>query len=176
MMTILLASLFLLTLLAALALLALARMLRARSGLPIHARIVYSDTGAWREVERPLFSHRYALTGKPDYIVEDKGPLIPVEVKPNRIAPEPRESDVMQLAAYGVLIQETYGALPPYGLLKYRDTVFRVDFTPALTARLEDLVDAMRRDLEAHDLSRNHHDPQRCHACGYWDSCGQGLD
>lgn len=174
-MTLLLAFLFLVTFLAGLALLAVARWLRERSGMPIHARIVYSDTGAWKRPERPLFSRTHALTGKPDYIVEEKRALVPVEVKPNRTAAAPRESDVMQLVAYGLLIQATYGALPPYGLLKYRDAVFRVEFTPLLIARLEDLLDAMRRDLDSHDLPRDHDDPQRCRACGYWDPCGQGL-
>ncbi len=181
-MPFLLASLFLLTLVAALALLVLARLLRERSGVPIHARIVYSDTGAWKRPERPLFSRTYVLTGKPDYIVEERGTLIPVEVKPNRAASEPRESDVMQLTAYGLLIQETYGTLPPYGLLKYRDAVFRVDFTPALTSRLVDLMDAMRQDQQARDVARNHAEPWRCHACGYAatrggeDACGQALE
>lgn len=180
-MPLLLTTLLLLTLLAALALLLLSRLLRRRSGLPIRARIVYSDTGAWRQVEHPLFSRQYALTGKPDYIVEDKGTLIPVEVKPNRTSPEPRESDVMQLAAYGLLMQDAYGEHPPCGLLKYRDAVFRIEFTPALRTRLLDLMDGMRRDLNSPDVARDHADAWRCRACGYNgtggadDACGQGL-
>ncbi len=175
----LIASLFFLALVAALALFALARAQRAATGLPASARIVYADTGAWTKVEKPLFSRRYALTGKPDYIVEENGATIPVEVKPNRTAPEPRESDVMQLAAYGLLIEETLGrgrAAPPYGLFKYRDAVFQVDFTPDLRARLIDLMETMRRDSVARDVPRSHAEPSRCRACGYRAECGQALD
>jgi CRISPR-associated exonuclease Cas4 len=173
------AALFVLALFAALLLLALARAQRAQTGLPIAARIVYADTGAWQKVERPLFSRRYALTGKPDYIVEDEGSIVPVEVKPNRTAPQPRESDVMQLAAYGLLIEETLGqgrAASPYGLLKYRDAVFQIDFTDELRARLIDLMDAMRRAASEDDVARSHAEPPRCRACGYRAECGQALD
>ncbi len=152
-----------------------ARAQRAQTGLPIHARVVFCDTGAWRAVERPLFSRAHQLTGKPDYIVEENGALIPVEVKPNRVASAPRESDVMQLAAYGLLIAENYGAMPAYGLLKYRDTVFRVEFTDAVRNQLFDVMDAMRQDLEMDDIAPSHADPRRCRACGYRDACGQAI-
>ena len=174
----LIAILFVLALAAALALFVLARAQRERAGLPVSARVVYADTGAWRKVERPLFSRRYGLTGKPDYVLEDRGSMIPVEVKPNRTAPTPREADVMQLAAYGLLIEETLGQgrdTPPYGLLKYRDAVFQVDFTEDLLVRLTDLMDAMRHDAAAREVVRSHAEPRRCRACGYRAECGQAL-
>jgi CRISPR-associated exonuclease Cas4 len=172
------AALFLLTLVAGLVLLALARLQRARTGLPFNARVVYSDTGAWKRVERPLFSRRHALTGKPDYVVEIDSSIIPVEVKPNRTAPAPRESDVMQLAAYGLLLEETLGRgrAAPYGLLKYRDAVFQIDFTKEVRADLFELMMAMRRDAAEEDVARSHSDPRRCHACGYRAECVQALE
>lgn len=150
---------------------------RAATGLPraANARIVYADTGAWSKIVKPLYSRRYGLTGKPDYIVEDKGATIPVEVKPNRTAPTPYESDVMQLAAYGLLIEETSGAFPKYGLIKYRDAVFQIDLTDQLRARLLDSIAAMRRDLRARDVARNHAEPSKCRACGYRAACDQAL-
>lgn len=153
-----------------------ARQLRAQSGLPTHARVVYSDTGAWRKVEKPLFSRRYQLVGKPDYIVEDEnGAKVPIEVKPNRVAIEPRLSDTLQLAAYGLLLEESFGTAPPYGLLKYRDQVFRVDFTDQLREELLAVMEEMRSDLQATDVARSHEDPRRCRACGYRAGCGQAL-
>ncbi len=174
----LLAALFLLTVVIAIGLFARASAQREQTGLPTNARIVYADTGAWQKVERPLFSRRYGLTGKPDYIVEVNSAVIPVEVKPNRTAPTPRESDVMQLAAYGLLIEETLGqghTAPPHGLLKYRDAVFQIGFTEELRARLIDLMDAMRRDASARDVARSHAEPRRCRACGYRAECEQAL-
>ena len=169
------AILFLVTLMIAFALFLSARRQRAQTGLPYGARIVYADTGAWKKVERPLFSRRYGLTGKPDYIVEERGATIPVEVKPNRVAPAPRESDTLQLAAYALLIEENFGAMPAYGLLKYRDAVFQVEFTDELRARLLDTLAALRRDLTARDVARSHAEPRRCRACGYRAECGQSL-
>jgi len=148
---------------------------RAATGLPFGARIVYADTGAWSKIEQPLFSRRYALTGKPDYIVQDQGATIPIEVKPNRTAPRPYESDVMQLAAYGLLIEETYGTFPRYGLLKYRNAVFQIDFTADLRAQVIALIQAMQQRVDARPVARQHTDPGRCRACGYRAECGQAL-
>ncbi|MFQ6059504.1 MAG: hypothetical protein ACE5MB_11570 [Anaerolineae bacterium] len=74
--------------LAALVLLWRARAQRREAGLPA-GRVVYADTGAWAGCEKPLFSRRYRLTGKPDYLVEERGQVIPIEVKPSRAAPAP---------------------------------------------------------------------------------------
>jgi CRISPR-associated exonuclease Cas4 len=168
--------LFIAVFLTAIVLWSKARQWRAVTGLPFNARIVYADTGAWAKVEKPMFARRYALTGKPDYIVEDAGVTIPIEVKPNRTAPAPRESDVMQLAAYGLLIEEAYGMFPPHGLLKYRDAVFQIDFTDELRAQVLTLIDEMRRDLSALDVARSHSEAPRCRACGYRAECGQVLE
>ena len=175
MITFLLALVFIIVIVA-LVLLALARLQRERTGVPVGARIVYSDSGAWEKVERPLFSRQYGLTGKPDYIIVQDGAVIPIEVKPNRTAPAPRDSDVMQLAAYALLIEEAYGAAPAYGLLKYRDVVFEIEFTEELERELIALMAAMRRDFGARDVARSHAESRRCHACGYRAECGQILD
>lgn len=168
-------ALFVITLLASLVAFWLGGRLRAKSGLPLNARVVYSDTGEWKRVEKPLFSRRYLLTGKPDYLVETEGTPIPIEVKPNRSANEPHESDTMQLAAYGLLVEETYGA-PPYGLLKYRDKVFRVEFTQELRAHLLEVLHEMRGELRSEEVARSHADRDRCRACGYRGGCGQALE
>src|SRR6476469_782631 len=116
-----------LVLVAAVGALAAAWWLQRRSGLP-RARLVYSDTGAWQTVEDPLFSRQYRLTGKPDYVLEQQGQIIPVEVKPSRRANHTQPSDEMQLLAYCLLVEETWGR-PPYGLLHYATGTFRVEYT-----------------------------------------------
>lgn len=174
MMQIILFALFLPILLAAVVAFWLGRLLRLESGVPIRARVVYSDTGAWEKVEKPLFSRRHLLTGKPDYLVKVDGARIPIEVKPNRTGNEPRVSDTLQLAAYGLLVEETFGA-PPYGLMKYRDSVFRIEFTPELRAQLVEVLSEMRVNLRAEDLARSHTEARRCLACGYRAQCGQEM-
>jgi CRISPR-associated exonuclease Cas4 len=174
-MNLFLLALFLLAIVAAFGLYWLSRRERARTGLPYNARVVYSDTGAWEKVEKPLYSKQYALAGKPDYLVEQNGVIIPVEVKPSRVSPQPRESDVMQLAAYALLVEETRGTRVPHGLLKYRDQVFQIEFTRELRERLIALMDEMRVNAAAVDVSRHHAEPRRCVACGYRAECGEEL-
>ena len=164
-------SLALLLLAALVAIWALA--LRRRTGLP-WAPVVYRDTGG-SAVEEPLFSRRYGLTGKPDYLIERRGATIPVEVKPGRTAPQPYESDLMQLAAYCLLVEETTGIAPPYGLLRYADRTFRLDYTPQLRDELLELVDEMRAALDAPDCPRSHDERRRCTSCGFYEQCDEAL-
>ncbi|MBI5876727.1 MAG: Dna2/Cas4 domain-containing protein [Chloroflexi bacterium] len=162
-------------LLVAIALWLWARRGRAASGLPT-GEVVYVDTRAWDRTERPLFSRAHRLTGKPDYLVREGRSIIPVEVK-SRAAPEaPYRSHILQLAVYGLLVEEALGAPAPYGLIHYRDRTFRVPLTAQLRAELLATVDAMRRDLRARNVRRSHERPERCARCGFRDACDDALD
>jgi len=166
---------FLPLLVAALVLWWLAGRLRNKAGLP-DGQVVYSDTGAWGRVERPLFSQNLQLTGKPDYLVREGGAVIPVEVKSGRApAYGVYTAHVYQLAAYCALVEETYGHRPRYGLIKYADKLLRVDYTPELENELFELLAAMRADAEAVDVHRSHTLAARCGACGFRAACGQAL-
>jgi CRISPR-associated exonuclease Cas4 len=162
----------------ALALLALlvglwALRMRRATGLP-WAPVRYSDTRQ-RAVEKPLFARRYGLTGKPDYVIERRGYLIPVEVKPGRMASRPYESDLMQLAAYCLLVEETSGTAPPYGLLRYAEHTFRLDYTEHVRDDLLLILDEMRAALDEDDCDRSHDEPQRCFNCGFYSQCEAAL-
>jgi len=157
-----------------LAALAAALWLRQRSGLP-WAPVVADDVSAGRALQRPLYSRRHGLTGKPDYLIERRGAPIPVEVKPGRRADRPYDSDLMQLAAYCLLVEETAGAAPPYGLLRYAERTFRLDYTPAVRTALLDILDEMRDLLDADDAARSHEDRRRCAGCGFVEICEDAL-
>lgn len=148
--------------------------LQRQSGLPA-GRVVYVDTGAWERCERPLFSNRYRLTGKPDYLVRSRAGIIPVEVKSGAAPAQPYEAHLLQLAAYCLLVEEQEGRSPPYALLKYDDQAFEVDYTPALRRELIRTLDAMQRDLGARRVDRSHEEPGRCQNCGYREHCDQRL-
>ena len=165
--------LILLFLLLGVALILLARRARERAGLP-GGDVVYTDT--WRRVERPLFSRRLGLTGKPDYLVEDGGELIPVEVK-SAAAPAagPYEAHLYQLAAYCLLVAEQSGRRPRRGFIRYADRGYAVDFTRDLERRTLALLDDMRADLEAAAVRRSHDSPARCRGCGYREGCSEAL-
>ena len=155
-------------------LLNLSRRGRARSGLP-QGRVIYTDTGGWGRLERPLFSRQFLLTGKPDYLVADGADVIPVEIKSRRAPTQPYPSHILQLAAYCLLVEECYGRRPAYGIVKYADRAFEVDYTPALEEELLATLENMRDDLAAGDAPRNHDEPRRCRACGYRQRCDQAI-
>jgi CRISPR-associated exonuclease Cas4 len=147
---------------------------RRDSGLPV-GHITYADTGAWDRCERPLFSNRHRLTGRPDYLVRARDGIVPVEVKSGAAPSQPYPAHVLQLAAYCLLVEEQEGRLPPYGILKYDDRAFEVAYTPGLRAQLLETLDAIRRDLHARSVDRSHDDAARCRGCGYRDQCDRRL-
>jgi CRISPR-associated exonuclease Cas4 len=149
--------------------------LRKSAGLPA-GQVVYSDTGAWGRLERPLFSEELGLTGKPDYLVREGDEVVPVEVKSGR-APVggPHAAHIFQLAAYCALVAETYGRRPRHGLIKYRDALLRVEYTAALERDLLRLLDKMRAEAEAEDVNRSHESAARCLACGFREVCSERL-
>ncbi|MHB1482483.1 MAG: CRISPR-associated protein Cas4, partial [Bellilinea sp.] len=83
---------------AALVMLWLGSRQRRSAGLP-PGRVLYSDPRVIGTPEHPLFDPDIMLTGKPDYLVEDHGRIIPVEVKSGWAPPEPHPGHVYQLLA-----------------------------------------------------------------------------
>jgi CRISPR-associated exonuclease Cas4 len=147
---------------------------RRRLGLP-GGRVIYTDTRSWGPLEKPLFDVQLDLTGRPDYLVEQDGRFIPVEVKTGRTPVAAYDSHIFQVAVYCLLVHKTYGKRPPYGILHYPERDFAVDYTPALEAALLDLLVSIRHDEHHTVVNRSHDDPQRCRACGYRSTCDQKL-
>lgn len=147
---------------------------RRAAGLP-PGRVVYTDTRAWGKVEKPLYDPVLGLTGKPDYLVEHNGRIIPVEVKSGHAPAQPHASHVYQLAAYCALVEHAHGVRPPYGLIHYRNRTFAVDYTPALQQSLLALLEQIRRQERLGEAARSHEEPARCARCGYRTHCDQRL-
>ncbi len=148
---------------------------RQEAGLP-GGRVIYTDTRAWgAPLEQPLFNKELGLTGKPDYLVQQKGGIIPVEVKSGRAPEAPYDSHIYQLAAYCLLVEKTYGKRPPYGIIHYPTRDFAVDYTPALENSLLDLLAEMRRDDTRTEVDCSHAQPARCVRCGFRKVCEQKL-
>ena len=147
---------------------------RRAAGLP-GGRVVYTDTRTWGAVEKPLFDLELGLTGKPDYLVEQNGKLVPVEVKTGRAPEAPYDSHIFQVAVYCLLVQKTYGKRPPHGIIHYPKRDFAVDYTPELESALLGLLADIRRAGRRSDVKRSHDDPQRCRHCGFRNSCDERL-
>jgi CRISPR-associated exonuclease Cas4 len=147
---------------------------RHASGLP-GGRVIYSDTHAWGAVEKPLFDKDLGLTGKPDYLVEQNGRIIPVEVKTGKTPEAPYDSHIFQLAAYCLLVHKTTGKRPPYGIIHYPKRDFAIDYTQGLENNLLDLIADMRINEHRPEVDRSHEDEHRCRRCGFRDACDQRL-
>lgn len=158
----------------ALGLLWLSARQRADLGLPI-GRVVYSDTGVERELEQPLFDEDLQLLGRPDYLVESAEGLVPVEVKSGRTPRKPYDSHIYQLAAYCLLVARNFRQRPAYGIIRYPQRSFRVEFTQALESQLLQLLAGMRRGLDAAELHRSHQAAARCHSCGFRQLCNERI-
>lgn len=160
-------------LLLALAIGGLGWLLRQRMGLP-HGEVLDEDmSGAGSSP--PLYSSRYRLIGRPDYLIRRGKTILPVEVKTAPAPHHPHPSHVMQLMAYCLLVEETFSLRPPYGWIRYRDRSFRVEYTPERREELLRVLASMRRDLERGEAHRQHNAPSRCRACGFRTICEESL-
>ena len=147
---------------------------RRAAGLPA-GRVIYADTSHWGKVEKPLYDAQMGLTGKPDYLVEQAGRLVPVEVKSSRVSQAPYDGHIFQLAAYCLLSQRTFGKRPPHGILHYPNHTFAIDYTTQLEASLLDLLTEIRQNENSKDVPRSHASPARCQRCGFRTMCDQAL-
>ncbi len=147
---------------------------RKAAGLP-GGRVIYTDTRGWGKLEKPLFYAALELTGKPDYLIEKDGRIIPVEVKSGRAPEAPYDSHIFQLASYCLLVEKTYGKRPPYGIIHYENRDFAVDYTRDLESALIDLLADIRTDEVRRDVPRSHEQASRCARCGFRSVCDQSL-
>lgn len=147
---------------------------RKAAGLP-GGQVIYTDTRSWGRVEKPLFYQALGLTGKPDYLIEQNGQIIPVEVKSGRAPEVPFDSHIYQLASYCLLVEKTYGKRPPYGIIHYNNRDFAIDYTQELESSLLDLLAEMRRDERKKEIARSHEQVSRCTRCGFRKICDQSL-
>jgi CRISPR-associated exonuclease Cas4 len=147
---------------------------RRETGLPV-GRVTYVDTGAWARCERPLYSNQHRLTGRPDYLVRARKGVVPVEVKSGAAPKQPYDAHVLQLAAYCLLVEEQENQRPPYGILKYDDRSFELEYTPAVRTELLQTLAAMRGTLESSRVHRSHQELPRCRGCGYREICDERL-
>lgn len=166
----------LLFIIVAILLLWLSNRQRRAAGLP-GGRVIYTDTRLWGKVEKPLVAHELGLTGKPDYLVEREGGIIPVEVKSGRTPEAPYDSHIFQLAAYCLLVEKQYRKRPPYGIIHYPRRDFAVDYTAQLESALMDQLAEMRRDeiRSPGGVPRSHEEPRRCRGCGFRKVCDESL-
>ncbi len=154
------------------------RRQRKSAGMP-GGRIVYADTSRWGAVEKPLYDAETGLTGKPDYLVEQNGQIIPVEVKATSAGHAPYDGHIYQLAAYCILVEHTFGKRPSYGLLHYagkEGRTFAIDFTVELENNVRTIIREIQGISLRKGVDRSHDNPARCARCGFRNDCDQALE
>ncbi|MFQ6012857.1 MAG: PD-(D/E)XK nuclease family protein [Thermoplasmata archaeon] len=122
-----------------------------------------------------LESPTHGLTGRPDLILRNDGDLIPVEIKTGRTPRGPLFSHILQVAAYCLLVEETYGSRPPYGLLRYGESVHEIDYTDELEDLLLSKLDEMRAVAVQGEAHRNHRRRGKCLRCSRRHACDERL-
>jgi len=119
-----------------------------------------------------LFSQSEPLCGKPDYIIETKQAILPVEVKTGKHQ-KPKQHHIMQLIAYCHLVEETYQQTVPYGLIIYQDTKtqFQKPYTLQAKKELKKTMNHMRTILENQDLHTITISQKNCTHCSMSTHC-----
>lgn len=140
----------------------------------LSGELAYSDTAA--EDARVLISERYGLKGKPDALVRiPSGEIVPVERKKSRAPRRPYEGDLVQAAAYCVLVEENYGQSPPFMRIQYADACsdepYTAEWKQAVLRTCEQVRQARWRGM----ANRSHSMPGKCRACGQRPNCDQAL-
>lgn len=131
----------------------------------LEGRLVAVDAGR----PQTLRSERYRLVGRPDELRRLKdGRLVPVEFKSRSTPPQgPLPSHMVQVRAYCLLVEESTGLPPPYGVLRYSDGEFRVRWDDR--ARRELLT--VRSELLSPYDGRATPSPARCARCPWSAVC-----
>lgn len=101
--------------------------LKQKSFGAISGNNIYSDTK--QMPGEVLYSDTLKLKGKPDYIIKKGNEYIPVEVKTGKTPSVPYKNHVAQLFAYCALINEQYSVRPKYGVIKYPEREFEIEYT-----------------------------------------------
>ncbi|GAC1448414.1 MAG: hypothetical protein PVS3B1_35270 [Ktedonobacteraceae bacterium] len=135
--------------------------------------LVYEDMDGLGEA---LISEQVPLLGKPTYVVKlADGRLAPIEVKnteQNEL--KPASQHVVQIAAY-CLILEDYSELPPlYGIVRYSDREFEVEYTTSLRKKVLRLLDEMALCNERQPPPLQKQKVTKCRSCLFQPVCPVG--
>lgn len=124
-----------------------------------------------------LVSFKYGVTGKPDLILQQGGYPIPVITKRGAAPKTPHDSHVAQILVHCLLIEDTTQITPPYGVIRYDNRTFEVDYDNDMYEMLIDLLDEMHQEREEEFslLPRSHRKKQHCAGCRHRKKCDESL-
>ena len=147
------------------------RALKKRREQMIEGKILYVDSG-----DAPLLkSEKYGLSGRPDYVIEVGGELVPVEIKTGRKPRGPLFSHILQVAAYGLLVEDVMGKPVSHGILRYGDEEHEIGLDQDLRNLVLSKLEEMRKKESTGKVHRNHNRPGKCRSCSRRRLCPERL-
>ncbi len=144
---------------------------RLERSMNISGKIVYIGDDS----HPVLVSENRSISGRPDFIVESDGMLMPVEFKSGRVPSGPLFSHVIQISAYCKLVEDNYGKRPDFGFIYYGTKRFAVDYDDEVEKLLMTKVSEMRSAEDAGNAHRNHNRPGKCVNCSRRNICPERL-
>jgi CRISPR-associated exonuclease Cas4 len=142
----------------------------------VMALALFVAAGHRADVEPLLVDEAHRLRGRPDFLIRHRKGLIPVELKPLRTSRTLYESDRLQIGTYLMLVRAgNPGASVPYGVVRYKETTFRVYLTADLEARCLAVAEQVRAARRATVVHRTHNIPAKCRACAHLTTCGEAI-
>ena len=118
--------------------------------------LIYADQKQGKRHEEDfgklLYSAKYELQGKPDYVFQSPilKKIVPVELKSGEIDEEdmPHHGVLLQLGAYFLILEDVYGQKPPFGRIVYQDYMFEIRNTAKIRNEVLATMKEMREMLQ----------------------------
>lgn len=131
------------------------RKTNSKSLAPFGYTLFYTDQNTKKKkpnviYKKLLFSKKYNIQGKPDFVYKKFKTCYVIELKSGAIkdAPIPHTGDLLQLVAYFLIIEDLYGYKVKKGKLIYSDYCFIVRNTRYLRKYLLNVLEDMRYMLK----------------------------
>lgn len=125
-------------------------LLKRKTYGTLSEKAVYSDTQTIPG--KIMYSDTLQLKGKPDYIIKKGNEYIPIEVKNGKTPTAPYRNHIAQLFAYCVLIEAEYAVRPRYGIIKYPEKEFEIEYTDTgemgIKKIIEEIISMKNSDTE----------------------------
>ncbi|HZV50038.1 MAG TPA: CRISPR-associated protein Cas4 [Candidatus Dormibacteraeota bacterium] len=125
-----------------------------------------------RVVSQEMVSRRLRLRGRLDAVVAEGGRLLPYEVKSTTTPVRPHPGQLLQLAAYALLLEERTGRRVDRGYLHYLGDggVVEVEITEAAKWQVREVMEDLRRVVET-EATPPRAPASHCRDCGYRKIC-----
>jgi CRISPR-associated exonuclease Cas4 len=123
-------------------------------------------------VAREVVSKRLRLRGRMDAVVTRAGALLPYEVKSTIAPARPHPGQLLQLAAYALLLEERTGRRVDSGYLHYLGdgVVVEVEITEAAKRQVREVMKDLQEVVETEAMP-SRAPASHCRDCGYRKIC-----